>query len=244
LLPLLIALVPGCASAPVSTDAGTVHAEPPPAAAVEPPRIYPRIEELLEALDEDLSFVLIEPGFDMSGPEVAAAPPEADAAAPNEAANAIEPSPPEPAARPPLQPTKPPVSPPSVPGPPGAVSQPKAASPSKVPGPAAAVKPPEVSASDRAAADALLREAREAAAAKRYTQAIGLLNEFRASNPDLNDEAWWLYGQCFEASSLARDIKGALDAYTAIVRGFPASNRYKAALNRIAYLNKFYFNIN
>jgi hypothetical protein len=244
LLPILLALLSGCASAPVSTDAGTVHAEPPPAAAVEPPRLYPRVEELLEALDEDLSFVLIEPVFDMSGPEVAAAPPEADAAAPSEAANAIEPSPPEPAARPPLQPAKPTVSPPAPVRPPEAVSQSKAASPSKVPSPPEAVKSPEVSASDRAATDALLREAREAADAKRHPQAIGLLNELRVIAPGLNDEAWWLYGQCFEAASPARDIKGALDAYTAIVRGFPASRRYRAALNRIAYLNKFYFNIN
>jgi hypothetical protein len=243
-LPILIALLSGCASAPVGTDAGTARAEPPLAAAVETPRIYPRVEELLEALDEDLSFVLIEPVFDMSVPEVAAAPLEADAAAPNEAANAIEPSPPEPAASPPLQPAKPPVNPSAPVSPPEAVSQSKAAGTSKAPGPSAAVKPPEVSASNRAAADALLREAREAAEAKRYPQAIGLLNGFRVIAPGLNDEAWWLYGQCFEAASPARDIKGALAAYTAIVRGFPASRRYRAALNRIAYLNKFYFNIN
>ena len=89
----------------------------------------------------------------------------------------------------------------------------------------------------------LLQEAREAVAAQRYADAINSLDRFRQRNPAMNDEAWWLYGQAFEASSPARDILSALDAYSAIVRDYPQSRYYKNAQNRIAFLNKFYLNI-
>jgi hypothetical protein len=93
-----------------------------------------------------------------------------------------------------------------------------------------------------AAPEDLLREAREAVAAEKYPDAIALLNllEHQAA---LDDEAWWLYGQAFEAASPARDIRSALDAYSCIVRDYPQSGHYKDAQNRIAFLNRFYFNI-
>jgi tetratricopeptide (TPR) repeat protein len=104
-------------------------------------------------------------------------------------------------------------------------------------------EPPTESVSAESAEE-FLRKAREAAASKRYAEAVGILDEFLAASPRLNAEAWWLYGQCLEAASPARDIKRALAAYTALTRQFPASGRYRAALNRIAYLDKFYFSIN
>ena len=88
----------------------------------------------------------------------------------------------------------------------------------------------------------LLREAREAVAAEKYPDAIALLDRLERQAA-LNDEAWWLYGQAFEAASPARDIRNALDAYSCIVRDYPQSGYYKDAQNRIAFLNRFYFNI-
>ena len=93
-----------------------------------------------------------------------------------------------------------------------------------------------------AAPEDLLREAREAVAAEKYPDAIALLDRLERQAA-LNDEAWWLYGQAFEAASPARDIRNALDAYSCIVRDYPQSGRYKDAQNRIAFLNRFYFNI-
>jgi hypothetical protein len=89
----------------------------------------------------------------------------------------------------------------------------------------------------------LLQQAREATAAQKYADAINLLDRFRQQNPAMNDEAWWLYGQAFEAASPARDILSALDAYSCIVRDYPQSRHYTNAKNRIAFLNKFYLNI-
>jgi hypothetical protein len=90
--------------------------------------------------------------------------------------------------------------------------------------------------------DELLREAREAVAAQKYPEAIALLDRL-GSQTELNDEAWWLYGQSLEAASPARDIRSALYAYSRIVRDYPQSRHYKNAQNRIAFLNRFYFNI-
>jgi hypothetical protein len=88
-----------------------------------------------------------------------------------------------------------------------------------------------------------LTEARTAFDAKNFGGAIAALDLLRYSSPVLDDEAWWLYGQSFEANSPARDIKSAIDSYQHIIRDFPRSSRYDAAQGRIAYLNKFYFNI-
>jgi hypothetical protein len=89
----------------------------------------------------------------------------------------------------------------------------------------------------------LLRRAREAAAAQKHPEAIALLDKFKALRPAMNDEALWLYGQSFEAASPARDIRSAIDAYSSLTRDYPQSRYYQNARNRIAFLNRFYFNI-
>lgn len=93
-----------------------------------------------------------------------------------------------------------------------------------------------------AASGDLLQAAREAVAAEKYPDAIALLDRLERRTA-LNDEVWWLYGQAFEAASPARDIRGALDAYSRVARDYPQSRYYKDAQNRIAFLNRFYFNI-
>ncbi|MDR2144323.1 MAG: hypothetical protein LBP29_08140 [Treponema sp.] len=69
------------------------------------------------------------------------------------------------------------------------------------------------------------------------------LDQFRAAYPGGSDEAYWLYGQALEASGPNRDIRLALDYYRRLTREYPQSSRYDAARRRIAYLERFYFNI-
>ncbi|MDR2097492.1 MAG: hypothetical protein LBP37_03130 [Spirochaetaceae bacterium] len=88
-----------------------------------------------------------------------------------------------------------------------------------------------------------LQDVREAIAAQKYADAIALLDKFQRQRLVTDDEVLWLYGQAFEAATPARDIRAALDAYSSIVRDYPQSKYYKPAQNRIAFLNKFYFNI-
>jgi hypothetical protein len=88
-----------------------------------------------------------------------------------------------------------------------------------------------------------LGQARATFDAGNFAGTISALDLLRYAAPALDDDAWWLYGQSFEANGPARDIKAAVDAYQHITREFPQSPHYDAARSRIAYLNKFYFNI-
>jgi outer membrane protein assembly factor BamD (BamD/ComL family) len=85
--------------------------------------------------------------------------------------------------------------------------------------------------------------AREEFEAGRVASAISLLDQFRARYPSGSDEAWWLYGQFYEANSPSRDIRTALDYYRRLVREYPQSPRYNDARRRIAYLERYYINI-
>jgi outer membrane protein assembly factor BamD (BamD/ComL family) len=73
--------------------------------------------------------------------------------------------------------------------------------------------------------------------------AIAILDQFRERYPSGSDEAWWLYGQFYEANSPSRDIRSALDYYRRLVREYPQSPRYNEARRRIAYLERYYINI-
>jgi hypothetical protein len=79
--------------------------------------------------------------------------------------------------------------------------------------------------------------------AGRIAQALSIMDRFRQRFPAGTDEAWWLLGQLLEANSPARDIRLALEYYRRLVREFPQSRRVPAAQRRIAYLERFYFNI-
>ncbi|GHV43551.1 hypothetical protein AGMMS49546_25490 [Spirochaetia bacterium] len=91
--------------------------------------------------------------------------------------------------------------------------------------------------------DQYLQRAREEFDAGRVAAAIGILDQFREWYPSGSDEAYWLYGQFYEANSPARDIRLSLDYYRRLVREYPQSNRYNAAQRRIAYLERYYINI-
>jgi hypothetical protein len=88
----------------------------------------------------------------------------------------------------------------------------------------------------------LMSKARTDFDAKNYAAAIASLDQL-SYGAVLDDEALWLYGQSFEANSPARNIKAALGSYQSLIRGFPQSKYYGDAQSRVAYLNKFYFDI-
>jgi hypothetical protein len=90
---------------------------------------------------------------------------------------------------------------------------------------------------------ALLGRAREAYEAGQFPEALAALDEFRSNFPLGSDEAWWLYGQVLESSGPRRDIRGALEYYRRLIREYPQSPRCDDAGKRIAYLERFYFNI-
>ena len=106
---------------------------------------------------------------------------------------------------------------------------------------------------DRTSADAAaappqiedwLKRAREEYDAGRIKNALDALDQFMILYPAGSDEAFWLYGQSLEANNEAtRDIRLSLDYYRRLTREFPLSGRYDEARQRIAYLERFYFNI-
>jgi TolA-binding protein len=110
---------------------------------------------------------------------------------------------------------------------------------------------PSVSAAEPASAaqpsvelpSAYLAKAKEAYEAGRPADALDILDQYRAAYPGGSDEAYWLYGQALEANSPSRDIRRALDYYRRLVNEYPQSTRYDAARQRIAYLERFFFNI-
>jgi TolA-binding protein len=117
------------------------------------------------------------------------------------------------------------------------VVPPAAAGPPPVEEPRAGAEPP------RQSPEEYLKKAREEFDAGRVASAISVLDQFREHFPSGSDEAWWLLGQFHEANSPSRDIRSALDYYRRLVREYPQSSRYNDARRRIAYLERFYINI-
>jgi tetratricopeptide (TPR) repeat protein len=88
-----------------------------------------------------------------------------------------------------------------------------------------------------------LQKAQEEFNAGRVAGAIAVLDQFRDRYPGGNSELWWLYGQFYEANSPSRNIRTALDYYRRLIREYPQSRRYDDARRRIAYLERYYINI-
>ncbi|MDR0402822.1 MAG: hypothetical protein LBH35_04445 [Treponema sp.] len=170
-------------------------------------------------------------------PETPGAAPEA--ATPPEAAPVTPAAAPRPTARP--EPETRPAAQEAVQAAPG--TQPDA---DWAPGPAWPEEaPPEAfdAAEPPALPDTYLAKAKEEYDAGRIAGALEALDRFRAAYPGGSDEAYWLYGQALEASGPNRDIRRALDYYRRLTREYPQSSRYDAARRRIAYLERYYFNI-
>ncbi len=79
--------------------------------------------------------------------------------------------------------------------------------------------------------------------AGQYASTLATLQAFSARYPAGSDEAWWLMGQALEAKGPQRDIKGALSYYKRLLSEYPQSRHYDEAQQRIAYLERFYFDI-
>jgi outer membrane protein assembly factor BamD (BamD/ComL family) len=88
-----------------------------------------------------------------------------------------------------------------------------------------------------------LQKAREEFEAGRVASAISVLDRFREQYPSGSDEAYWLLGQFYEANSPSRDILTSLDYYRRLIREYPQSGKYNDARRRIAYLERYYINI-
>jgi hypothetical protein len=90
---------------------------------------------------------------------------------------------------------------------------------------------------------ATLQKARDEFDAGRVASAISLLDQFAEIYPAGTDELFWLYGQFYEANSPNRNILASLNYYRRLVREYPQSSRFNEARRRIAYLERFYINI-
>jgi hypothetical protein len=154
-------------------------------------------------------------------PPVAAAPPAAQSSARNEAPATAAPS------GQPTQTTTPTQSAAQTP------------TPSAPPPPEAAVElPPNLS------PEGFMQKAKEEFDAGRIAVAIYVLDQFFMRYPMGSDEALWLLGQYYEANSPSRNILAPLDCYRRLVQEYPQSGRCEAARRRIAYLQRYYININ
>jgi len=74
-------------------------------------------------------------------------------------------------------------------------------------------------------------------------EAIALLDQFMTDYPGGSDEVYWLLGQYYEANSPSRNILLSLDYYRRLVNEYPQSKRFNEARRRIAYLERYYINI-
>ena len=108
--------------------------------------------------------------------------------------------------------------------------------------PSLAAPPPESLPGD-ALPDEYVRRARQEFDAGRVEQALAIMKTMEEQYPIGDDEALWLYGQLLEANSPERDVRRAIDCYRKLVREFPQSKRVPDAQRRIAYLERYYFNI-
>jgi hypothetical protein len=97
---------------------------------------------------------------------------------------------------------------------------------------------------ERVSPDMLLQRAKETFDAGNTAEAIALLDQYMRHFPGGSDEAYWLYAQFYEANTPSRNILLSLDYYRRLVREYPQSSRLTDARRRIAYLERFYININ
>jgi hypothetical protein len=91
--------------------------------------------------------------------------------------------------------------------------------------------------------EAALQKARQTFDGGNVQPAIEILNQLMEDYPDGSDEVYWLLGQYYEANSPARNILLSLDYYRRLVKEYPQSNYFNDARRRIAYLERFYINI-
>jgi outer membrane protein assembly factor BamD (BamD/ComL family) len=96
---------------------------------------------------------------------------------------------------------------------------------------------------DAISPNTLLQRAQETFNNGNVAAAITLVDQYMNHFPGGSDEAFWLYGQFYEANSPSRNILNALDYYRRLVNEYPQSTRLTETRRRIAYLERFFINI-
>jgi len=94
--------------------------------------------------------------------------------------------------------------------------------------------------------DETIKKAKENFDAGNAAAAINLLEQLMGNYsgaPDGSDEIYWQLGQYYEANTPSRNILLSVDYYRRLVNEYPQSSRYNDARRRIAYLERFYINI-
>jgi hypothetical protein len=122
-------------------------------------------------------------------------------------------------------------------------SAPPAGAPAAAEGLDSAAAEPSLILPQDTAAEEYLRRAREEYQGERYPQALAVLDQFLAQFPLGSDEAYWLYAQVCEKQGPSRNIRLALDYYRRLTAEYPQSGHYNDARRRIAYLERYYINI-
>jgi tetratricopeptide (TPR) repeat protein len=217
----------------IINDLVTVIVEEPPVERSAPPRPGAAVDRGVTIAEPRWPVV---PG--RAAPEAGAAPPQtpggSGAAAPAAGSQAVVPS----AGSGPAAAVPPPGS-----GAVGAAAPETAVSETAVPGGQGAAAEPSPLLPRETTAEAYLRRAREEYQEGRFPQARAVLDQFLEYFPLGSDEAYWLYAQLCEKQGPSRDIRLALDYYRRLVAEYPQSGRYNDARRRIAYLERYYINI-
>jgi len=93
------------------------------------------------------------------------------------------------------------------------------------------------------APEVIIDRAKEAFEGGNVPAAVALLEQFMETYPGGSDEVYWLLGQFYEANSPSRNILLSLDYYRRLINEYPQSRRFNDARRRIAYLERYYINI-
>ncbi|MCL2265368.1 MAG: hypothetical protein FWC22_04930 [Treponema sp.] len=91
--------------------------------------------------------------------------------------------------------------------------------------------------------DAVIQRAQDAFNGGNTASAIALLDQYMSDFPGGSDEVYWMYGQFYEANTPARNILLSIEYYRRLLNEYPQSRRFSEARRRLAYLERFYVNI-
>lgn len=91
--------------------------------------------------------------------------------------------------------------------------------------------------------DGILAAAKAELAAGRVASCLAALDRFLASYPDGMDEVFFLYGVALEQNGPAKDVKRAYAYYKKLCDDYPASQYWDKAAERMAYIERHYFDI-
>jgi len=126
---------------------------------------------------------------------------------------------------------------------PPAVTLPAVMPPAAAPEKQNAAGTPAAEKQEKLPPEEILKKAQESFKDGNTAAAIALLDQYTEYYPNGGDELYWLYGQFYEANTTSRNILLSLDYYRRLVNEYPQSRRYNDARRRIAYLERFYVNI-